>query len=511
MSIDHPELVVGIVGRIGVDTVEVCRWLKEELHGVYYPSEIIKLTEYLHEVDVGVELKENPPEQRVRTRIEACNRLRERSGRKDFFASVAISGIERARRSSGRTYGTAYIIDQLKRPEEAKSLRDVYGDQFILISCHAPVRWRRANLARRFAGGHADAPNARNWEDTAQQLIDIDDSEADRKFGQRVGKVFHLADVIIDTSHPRTAKTTLNRFFRALFRDPRVSPTRAEFFQNMAANVALTSCDTARQVGAAIEREGDVIATGFNEAPKALGGTYWADDGVDARDVALGKDVNTILKRQMVVEIIEKLRDLEALKKSDVSAQDIETEYLDGEDAPLKDTQIMASLEFGRAVHAEMSALAAAARIGTSVNTGSLHCTTFPCHNCAKHIVASGIKTVTFLEPYPKSFVDHLYPDSIEVDPEGSPAEKVVFRQFVGISPVRYASLFKKKTSKDDKGYVTVWDPETALPAVGNMFQEQGEREAVFQRDFLEEVQGRNKGFAEEIGLLEAAPKEEGE
>ncbi|MDN3612645.1 hypothetical protein QWZ16_23945 [Vibrio ostreicida] len=26
----------------------------------------------------------------------------------------------------------------------------------------------------------------------------------------------------------------------------------------------------------------------------------------------------------------------------------------------------------------------------------------FPCHNCAKHIVASGIKRVVYVEPYPK-------------------------------------------------------------------------------------------------------------
>lgn len=504
MTVAFSELVIGIVGRIGVDTIEVSNWLKQELHSLYYKSEVIKLTDYLKEVNVGVQLKESPAEDRFKTRIDACNRLRERSGRKDFFAMVAVSGIASARskiKSKEDDVGTAYIIDQIKRPEEAKSLRDVYGDQFILISCHEPVNWRRAGLAQKFAGGHAEAPNARNWEETAQKLITIDDSEADQEFGQRVGKVFHQADVIIDTSKPKEAKDTLNRFFRALFQDPKVSPTRSEFFQNLSANVALTSCDTARQVGATIELDGDIVATGFNEAPKAFGGTYWAEDGVDARDVALGKDVNTILKRQMVIEIIEKLRDNDDLKDKELSSQEIERKYLDGDDALLKEAQVMSSLEFGRAVHAEMAAISAAARTGSAIAGANLFCTTFPCHNCAKHIVASGIDTVVFLEPYPKSFVNHLYPDSIEVDPPEQSSQRVVFKQFIGITPVRYSKLFKKASSKNAYGYVTFWDPETATPSVGEMFQEQEDREPAYLKDFLETVLEHDATFAKEIGL----------
>ncbi|OOY16702.1 anti-phage dCTP deaminase [Thioclava sp. DLFJ4-1] len=507
MSVASPELVIGIVGRIGVDTVEVSSWLKQELHSLYYKSRVIKLTDHLKEVDVGVKLQDSPAEARFDTRIKACNLLRELSGRNDYFAMVAVVNIAFARQQAtpqDDDFGIAYIVDQIKRPEEAKSLREVYGDQFILVSCHEPADLRRAGLAQKFAGGHAEAPNARNWEETAQILIAKDDSEADNDFGQRVGKVFHQADVIIDTSKPKEAKETLNRFFRALFQDPKVSPTRSEFFQNLAANVALTSCDTARQVGAAIEKEGYIVATGFNEAPKAFGGTYWAEDGVDARDVALGRDVNTILKRQMVIEIVEKLRDHGELQDGEIEAQEIEKKYLDGDDAPLKKTQVMSSLEFGRAVHAEMAAITGAARNGAAIGGANLYCTTFPCHNCAKHIVASGITSVVFLEPYPKSFVNHLYPDSIEVDSTDPCSQRVAFKQFIGITPVRYARLFKKSSSKDHQGYVTSWDPENALPAVEKMFQEQQEREPVFLKEFQEHVLSYDIEFARKLGLAEA-------
>ncbi len=63
------------------------------------------------------------------------------------------------------------------------------------------------------------------------------------------------------------------------------------------------------------------------------------------------------------------------------------------------DAQIMDIIEFGRMIHAEMSALTDAARLGRSTKDATLYCTTYPCHLCAKHIVAAGIMRVVFLLP----------------------------------------------------------------------------------------------------------------
>ncbi|TGV73273.1 dCMP deaminase, partial [Mesorhizobium sp. M2D.F.Ca.ET.145.01.1.1] len=63
----------------------------------------------------------------------------------------------------------------------------------------------------------------------------------------------------------------------------------------------------------------------------------------------------------------------------------------------LDDAALMDALEYGRIVHAEMSALLDAARIGRPVRESVLFTTTFPCHMCAKHIVASGVSVVVFL------------------------------------------------------------------------------------------------------------------
>ncbi|MGZ2260076.1 anti-phage dCTP deaminase [Roseobacter sp. A03A-229] len=487
------ELVVGIVGRIGVDTKSVVAAIQRELHALHYTSKNVKLTDYLSSKEFEFELVDAPIDKRYGSRIDACNAIRERSGRADFFVAYAIQSIIEHRAAITDTPDvpasrTAYIIDQLKRPEEAEAFRSVYGKQFVLISCHLPIDVRQARLARLIAEGNASAPRADQWSSSAIELIDRDEKEALKPFGQRVSDVFPQADLIIDATDDHSMSPLLKRFFEALFGNFAVSPTREEFFQNVAHNVSLTSCDTARQVGAVIAKEGDIVTTGFNEAPKSFGGTYWADEGMDARDVALGSDINTVRKRQMVAEIVQILRDAGELKEETLADHEIEAKYLDQKGAPLKKSQIMDTLEYGRAVHAEMAALSSAARLGLKVGDGSLFCTTFPCHNCSKHIVASGISTVRYLEPYAKSYASELYPDSIQIDQSVADPSKVQFRQFIGITPVRFRSLFAKSKIKDSKGNIIEWLPQDAQPILDILDQAHISREIIFQKTLSEEL-----------------------
>ena len=57
-------------------------------------------------------------------------------------------------------------------------------------------------------------------------------------------------------------------------------------------------------------------------------------------------------------------------------------------------------LEECLAVHAEQNAIAQAAKMGISIDNGEIYVTTFPCVNCMKQIIASGIRTVYYLEDY---------------------------------------------------------------------------------------------------------------
>jgi len=110
-----------------------------------------------------------------------------------------------------------------------------------------------------------------------------------------------------------------------------------------------------------------------------------------------------------------------------------------------------------------MDALLSCARNNISTRDGQIFCTTFPCHNCAKHIIAAGIKRVVFIEPYQKSKAIEFHTDAISVG--FNPAENTVnFEPFVGVGPRRFFDLFSVRLGegsplkrKDDDGLVIPW------------------------------------------------------
>ena len=67
--------------------------------------------------------------------------------------------------------------------------------------------------------------------------------------------------------------------------------------------------------------------------------------------------------------------------------------------------------------------------------------TAFPCHSCARHIVASGIGEVFYIEPYKKSLAMKLHEDSMTESE--SDASKVRVLPYEGVAPSRYLSFFR--------------------------------------------------------------------
>ena len=61
-------------------------------------------------------------------------------------------------------------------------------------------------------------------------------------------------------------------------------------------------------------------------------------------------------------------------------------------------------LEKCYAVHAEENAIAQAAKIGVSVDGGTLYCTHQPCVVCTRLIINSGIKRIVYKNGYPSDF-----------------------------------------------------------------------------------------------------------
>src|SRR5574337_502632 len=140
------------------------------------------------------------------------------------------------------------------------------------------------------------------------------------------------------------------------------------------------------------------------------------------------------MKRNILAEILKRLRDAGWLSqdKAKVDPDELVKEAFDEEDSALmRGAQLMNLIEFGRTVHAEVAALLDAARRGVAVRGGTMYTKTFPCHDCARHIVAAGIRRVVYIEPYAKRLAGGLCRGCIAVDRRGAGLDQVKFEPFV--------------------------------------------------------------------------------
>lgn len=528
-----PELFIGLVGAVGTDLGLVTECLTKSLGVVGYsaarkvshlagpgsPPTSIRLARLLHQLPKYKDLATAPVDEYINQHMTAGDDFRKATGRDDALAIMAIIEILEERKDAEDLLvdriipRRAFILQSLKNPRELQTLRAVYGDGFYLLSAYSRHDARRDYLARRIAESRTDLP-VENYLPTAEHLIKRDQEEPGLSHGQNVRDLFHRADVFVDTTDTDSLRKSVNRFIELLFGNTFHTPTRDEYGMFHAKAAALRSAEPGRQVGAAVATEqGDIVAVGVNEVPKAHGGLYWCGDNPDGREFNVaqqsGNDYVESNHRQIQNLVTDTLKYLKAASWLDRSKANLpigkladmafagkkrlrgvsrralekvlqhlkENQWLTPEKTALelsqltdlacgglspaipKSAQIRNLIEFGRAVHAEMAALIDAARRGVSVAGCTMFVTTFPCHLCARHIVAAGIKRVVYIEPYAKSRTADLYPDSIAI--EQSQTQKVQFEPFVGVAPQQYMDLFIMN-SRMSNGRVLPFDPSNA-------------------------------------------------
>ncbi|TPM33747.1 dCMP deaminase [Mesorhizobium sp. B2-2-2] len=442
------EVVLGIVSPVGTDLAKTIDALSGSFSAKGYKVYHIKVSNTIRDMAGAAGyagLDSTTRFKKVSSYISYGNLLRENFGNA-FLSAMVIAQIAHHRiNKSGEDKSFSskvYIVDQLKTVEELDLLREVYGSAFFQISVYSARDVRVDNLSKIMA--HDVKRGDRNpFRKDAEALVVRDEDESDVPNGQKVGKIFQLADVVINADkidENNSVQKQIERFTELLFGSNSYSPNRLEYGMFVAYAAALRSLDLSRQVGAAIFREtGEIAALGTNEVPKAGGGTYWTDDKFDAREFKLEVDSNDGRKEELMNEVVE------ILLGPNPNIGETKRKLLEK-------SQFMDALEYGRIIHAEMSALSDAARLGISVNGGTLYCTTFPCHMCSKHVVAAGIRKVVFLEPYPKSLTADLHSDSVKI--EGSsrgiydPFPAVEYIPFFGITPRRYRELFTRAKRK---------------------------------------------------------------
>lgn len=471
-----PELFIGLVGAVGTDLHLLRDKLEQALQAVGYRVHTIRLSSLLREIEGSEALTKVPWDEYVLTHQAAGNSFRGNLKQGDALATLSLADIQIIRESyTGDpkipANRVAYIIRSLKHPDELTTLRRIYGPYFLSVAAYSARDSRRLAVARKIADSHHSTRHS-DFLDKAQTLIKRDEAETD-PFGQNVSETFPMADAFFNLDESERLQDEVSRFIDLLFGDPFHTPSRTEFGMFHAQAAALRSADLSRQVGAVVSTDdGNIIAVGTNEVPKAGGGLYWAGDDGDSRDFQLARNESLHMRRTALGEILSRLKkelgwlhESKICTKLEITPDDLTiTKLIDGALPAMKHTRVMGLGEFGRTVHAEMAALMDAARRGVSVEGNSLYTTTFPCHNCTRHIIAAGIGDVVYIEPYPKSLAETLHRDSIVVDQVSRVPNRVNYRAFVGIAPSRYVEFFSMPERKGKGVSVRRWDRKTAVP-----------------------------------------------
>ena len=502
--------------------------LTDHLRVVSYSTEIIRLSALLQTVpDWDLPSASKPRDEYIHEHQNRGDELRRRTQRGGALAQLAIRRIRQLRlaamtpapnevplggsrgeadasqttlnlgdaSTSGPDFGmptpplhrTAFVLRSLKHPGEAAVLRNVYGDRCVLLAAHLPREETIEKLALKIARsrdeekGPVHKARAEDiYEREADPERDVksaelklreDQEDVLNEFGQDVRGAYELADYFVDATSRQTIADDVERLVKLVFRAPFETPTPEEVAMSLASAVAASSSAMGRQVGAVVmgRARGEILAVGTNEVPKAGGGQYWTGDVPDGRDFAFDDhaDSSVMMRRSMVSEILKLLRREGVIPAAPEDGENLPVDELL---RALRTARLSKLVEFGRPVHAEMMAITDAARRGIPLEGAVVVCTTYPCHACARHIVAAGLDEVVYIEPFAKSLAQNLHSDSIVRDRRRYGDKRVLFRQFLGVAPSLYGPFFRRERSerRDEHGVALKYAPASARPRVND-------------------------------------------
>lgn len=454
------ELVIALCGPIGSPLHEVASKLEETLRTTFgYDVVTLRLSGYIqaHASRAGQALSTRPAIRRNEL-ISLGDGMRRAHGAA-VLAELAVHEIRVGREHAangaasqdGGSRRICHIVDSIKNQQELELLRTVYRELLYVVGVFAPLPQREAALR------HEGLDNAE-----IATLMDRDSGE-ELAEGQTVDETFPQCDFFLrmDANTDTQLRSRVERFLNLILGTQVITPTRAETAMYAAASAASNSACLSRQVGAAVTDEaGEVLAIGWNDVPRPFGDLYVTDLVNDAngdQDKRCwnygGKCHNDEEKDQLAAHVIEALA---PYLRDDLRAE--------AASAVARNKKLRGLIEFSRAIHAEMHAVLTALRQkGDRVRGGKIFVTTYPCHGCARHLVAAGIKEIYFIEPYKKSLAVKLHGDALTESEQA--VDKVRLIPYDGVAPTRYLSLFKmRRDSRKRHGRVIRVAADRATP-----------------------------------------------
>ncbi len=466
------ELVLGLITTVGTNTQRLIECLQDQFKFFGFTAEVINVSkDILNQFLTTPEPKTEYD--RIVTYMDLGDAVRKEANDNAILMRGAAGQIyskrEKIKGGPQPRENIVYIIKSIKHPDEVTCLREIYGDGFYAVGVTSTKEERIHHL---YAGKGLT-------EEQAKELITRDEEDDSSKFGQHTRDAFQRADYFLSITDSQVEmQNNVIRLVYLLFGNPYLTPTFDEYAMFMAYAASLRSADLSRQIGAVVTKDNEIIASGVNDCAKPGGGLYWPEknekgeynDISGGRDYTLKADSNKIEQARLINRIIEEFKkEFRLCSGTDEEAiEDVKNQIRNR----LKKTGIGALTEYGRVVHAEMEALSMCARNMISSKGTTMYVTTFPCHNCAKHIIAAGVEKVYYIEPYPKSKALEFYQGQIttvDTDTNTNTNKKVKFLPFSGVGPRRFIDLFsmdshrwQKRQRKNDEGETLKWDKSKA-------------------------------------------------
>lgn len=497
------ELIIGICAPIGSLRNPVIDEIEKLLKNEYgYEVRRIKLSDYIEEF-TNITNEDKPGQthaySQLMQKIEGGDKLRNSYGN-TVLAELAINEIHLSRHTEEKNPANVtlktieelksrrvcFIIDSLKNKEELDLLRDVYNDLFYFFCIFSPLHERKEYLQQKGLS-----------RDESNRIIETDNFE-NESFGQNVKDTFVEADFFVRVSENNIIqlKEKISRYFNIIFESEIATPLPNEIAMYEAKSAAGNSACLSRQVGAAITNEkGEIISRGWNDVPKYGGNLYKEGDSNDDRCKFAGICRNDQTKDKLTTDILTNMLEDEYLQQNLFQNNKIDKEhevYKYISNIIRKNSKVKDLIEFSRSVHAEMHAIIIGSQLaGSKMVGGKLFCTTYPCHNCARHIILAGIKEIYYIEPYTKSLALILHADAITEDELNE--DKVKLLVYDGVAPRRYMDFFiMKRPRKDSSGKINLemkafFKPKNRLSLQALPTLEQQATHSLYEKGLLHE------------------------
>ena len=233
-------MIIGLTGKNGAGKGEVAKFLKAR--GLDYLS----LSDVLRE-----ELQKRKKSVTRDRLVEIGNELRRKFG-PGILAQRTLEKVELDRN---------YVIDSIRHPEEAKTLKS--RNNFFLLNVAAPPKMRFERLKSR---GRESDPK------TYQEFLKLERAEgkSKTKSDQQLDQTISSADYTVknagslESLHEQITKIVMT------IAQKKKRPDWDEYFMGIARVVALRSNCVKRKVAAVIVKDRRIISTGYNGTPRGV-------------------------------------------------------------------------------------------------------------------------------------------------------------------------------------------------------------------------------------------------